>query len=94
MQNHLAAVKIQDSELGKLQEKQRAAVQRSLGRVSGRASLQQHDDEDSGAHGASSDGNVYQDLQDLNFGSLGSGGRCVFRVKIPLLRFLRGGASG
>ncbi|KAI0347677.1 hypothetical protein BDW22DRAFT_1364863 [Trametopsis cervina] len=32
VQNNLAAVKIQDTELGKLQEKQRAAVQRSIGR--------------------------------------------------------------
>ena len=32
VQKGLAAAKIQDSELGKLQEKQRAAVQRSIGR--------------------------------------------------------------
>ncbi|KAI0688131.1 hypothetical protein BC835DRAFT_1408167 [Cytidiella melzeri] len=37
VQKNLAAVKIHDSELGKLQEKQRAAVQRSIGRGKVRA---------------------------------------------------------
>ena len=57
VQKGLAAAHIHDSELGKLQEKQRAAVQRSIGRSS---SMQAFDD-----------GHLHPDLQDLSFGSLG-----------------------
>ena len=75
VQTHLAAVKISDSELGKLQEKQRAAVQRSIGRASGKAPARTADDEDGDRGGDG--GYVHPDLQDLNFGSLGAGARYV-----------------
>ncbi|CCL98118.1 uncharacterized protein FIBRA_00112 [Fibroporia radiculosa] len=65
VQDGLAALHIQDSELGKLQEKQRAAVQRSIGRST---SYRGKDRDESGTAGQSS---VYPDLQDLSFGSLG-----------------------
>ncbi|THH00672.1 hypothetical protein EW026_g1887 [Hermanssonia centrifuga] len=71
VQNNLAAVHIQDSELGKLQEKQRAAVQRSLGRVSGQRGKERayaEDGSDQHANGRP----MYPDLQDLSFGSLGT----------------------
>ncbi|TCD68095.1 putative actin patch assembly and actin polymerization protein [Steccherinum ochraceum] len=58
VQKELAAVNIRDSELGKLQEKQRAAVQRSIGRSS--------------SLNAYHDGEVHPDLQDLSFGALGA----------------------
>ena len=64
VQNSLAAVKIQDSELGKLQEKQRAAVQRSIGR--GKDRVSREDEEDSRGR------SVHPDLQDLSFGTLGN----------------------
>lgn len=71
---NLAAVKIQDSELGKLQEKQRAAVQRSIGRSSGqngkeRARVDEGDDFYTSGRQSSS---VHPDLQDLSFGALGA----------------------
>lgn len=70
VQDGLAAVKIQDSELGKLQEKQRAAVQRSLGRAGGVSQL-------NGGKERDEDGEydrpyVHPDLQELSFGSLGA----------------------
>ncbi len=75
MQEGLAAAKIHDSELGRLQEKQRAAVQRSLGRAGGVSQLASssngRSDEDSGHP------YVYPDLQDLSFGSLGAEKRYV-----------------
>ncbi|GJE85873.1 hypothetical protein PsYK624_019520 [Phanerochaete sordida] len=70
VQAHLAAVKIQDSELGRLQEKQRAAVQRSIGR-SGQNGKGRAEDSDPYSHGRSSS-NAYSDLQDLDFGALGN----------------------
>ena len=72
VQKSLAAVNIHDSELGKLQEKQRAAVQRSIGRSS---SLRALDDE-----------HLHPDLQDLNFESLGAEqryGDILSKVKPP-----------
>ncbi|CAL1694031.1 unnamed protein product [Somion occarium] len=76
VQEGLAAVKIHDSELGKLQEKQRAAVQRSLGRAGGgkerdRATYED-DDEFMQPRSASSETYVHPDLQELSFGSLGA----------------------
>lgn len=64
VQEGLAAVKIKDSELGRLQEKQRAAVQRSLGRSGSNIAIR-------GANGET--GQSYlRDLQDLSFGPLGA----------------------
>lgn len=71
VQNNLAAVKIQDSELGKLQEKQRAAVQRSIGRGSGQNGKIREEENDPYSRSRSSSG-VHPDLQDLSFGALGS----------------------
>lgn len=63
VQKDLAAVKIEDSELTKLQEKQRAAVDRVIRGGSVRESGEQ----------------VHPDLQDLNFGDLGEDKRCASR---------------
>ncbi|KAH9835907.1 uncharacterized protein C8Q71DRAFT_858740 [Rhodofomes roseus] len=63
VQEGLAAVKIKDSELGRLQEKQRAAVQRSLGRSGSNIAIRGNPDV----------GQSYvRDLQDLSFGPLGA----------------------
>ncbi|KAI0077440.1 hypothetical protein K474DRAFT_1661700, partial [Panus rudis PR-1116 ss-1] len=80
VQEGLAAAKIHDSELGKLQEKQRAAVQRSIGRAGGASSGKQpattrsryddYDDDDEPRSPQSAD-YVHPDLQDLSFGPLG-----------------------
>ncbi|KZT02488.1 uncharacterized protein LAESUDRAFT_730235 [Laetiporus sulphureus 93-53] len=73
VQEGLAAANIQDSELGKLQEKQRAAVQRSMGRTAGangqssRGKEKDLDDSENTGHSY-----VHPDLQDLSFGSLGA----------------------
>ncbi|KIP10112.1 hypothetical protein PHLGIDRAFT_125773 [Phlebiopsis gigantea 11061_1 CR5-6] len=72
VQTNLAAVKIQDSELGKLQEKQRAAVKRSLGRASGQSGKARADDADEFYTSGRQSGAVHPDLQDLSFGSLGA----------------------
>lgn len=69
MQEGLAAVKIKDSELGRLQEKQRAAVQRSLGRSGSNIAIR-------GANGETGQSYI-RDLQDLSFGPLGAEQRCV-----------------
>ena len=61
VQKGLAAAKIEGSELTKLQEKQRAAVDRAVRSGSIR-----------GARGE----RVHPDLQDLNFGELGEDKRC------------------
>lgn len=81
VQTHLAAVKIQGSELGKLQEKQRAAVQRSIGRngqlLNGKERAPNDSDEEYPRRRSS----VHPDLQDLNFGGpLGSDQRYVPRT--------------
>ncbi|EKM61364.1 uncharacterized protein PHACADRAFT_168806 [Phanerochaete carnosa HHB-10118-sp] len=68
VQNNLAAVKIQDSELEKLQEKQRAAVQRSIRRTYSQSGKGKADDNDPYSRGR----NVHPDLQDLSFGALGA----------------------
>ncbi|KAH9937331.1 uncharacterized protein B0H18DRAFT_1113185 [Fomitopsis serialis] len=60
VQEGLAAVKIKDSELGRLQEKQRAAVQRSLGRSGSNIAIR-------GANGETGQSYI-RDLQDLSFG--------------------------
>jgi len=75
VQEGLAAVKIHDSELGKLQEKQRAAVQRSISRTGSMSTDLQFrgNGRDTGGYG----GQVYSDLQDLNFGPLGSEQRAL-----------------
>ena len=74
VQNNLAAVKINDSELGKLQEKQRAAVQRSIGRASGQNGKERaRVEEGDGFYTNSRQGGaVHPDLQDLSFGPLGA----------------------
>ena len=67
VQEGLAAAKIDDSELTKLQEKQRAAVDRVIRSGSIR-----------GIYGEK----VHPDLQDLNFGELGEDQRCVNRSPV------------
>lgn len=62
MQEGLAAANINDSEVLKLQEKQRAAVQRAMKRGRDRDS---EADEVSAPH-------LHPDLQDLSFGTLGA----------------------
>ena len=62
VQRGLAAAKLDDSELTKLQEKQRAAV----GRVVRNGSVRERDGE-----------TIHPDLQDLNFGELGEDKRCA-----------------
>ncbi|KAF9809064.1 hypothetical protein IEO21_07601 [Rhodonia placenta] len=69
VQEGLAAVKIQDSELSRLQEKQRAAVQRSLGRAGGMSQLAAGKGRDQ--DGEAGHAYVHPDLQELSFGSLG-----------------------
>lgn len=65
-------MKIQDSELGKLQEKQRAAVKRSLGRASGQSGKARAEDADEFYASGRQSGAMHPDLQDLSFGSLGA----------------------
>ena len=65
-------MKIQDSELGKLQEKQRAAVQRSIGRSSGQNGKARADHANDPYTSGRQSSDVYTDLQDLSFGSLGA----------------------
>ena len=67
MQAGLAAVNIGGSEVSRLQEKQRAAIERSI-RAKERG---REEDSDYNATYAKSAG-VYPDLQDLSFGSLGT----------------------
>lgn len=71
VQEGLAAANIQDSELSKLQEKQRAAVQRSLGRASGGKARATYEDDDEFTQRRSSSSYVHPDLQELSFGNLG-----------------------
>lgn len=93
MQSQLAAVKIQDSELGKLQDKQRAAVQRSLGRASahvpnGTEKATSDDDGDEDGYSPRSS-YVHPDLQDLNFGDFGTEKRNLpppMRPSAPVVR--------
>ncbi|KAJ3489580.1 hypothetical protein NLI96_g2021 [Meripilus lineatus] len=70
VQDSLAAAKIHDSEIGRLQEKQKAAVQRSLGRVTGQSVKERNVDSDPYQTGSSS--HIHPDLQDLSFGPLGA----------------------
>lgn len=72
VQTHLAAVKIHDSELGRLQEKQRAAVQRSIGRASGQNGKSRAEEDDDAYDDIRQPRSVHPDLQDLSFGPLGS----------------------
>ncbi|PCH34015.1 hypothetical protein WOLCODRAFT_135449 [Wolfiporia cocos MD-104 SS10] len=67
VQDGLAAVKIQGTDLERLHEKQRAAVQRSIDRsdTSTQSRIQHDDDEQTHSY-------VHPDLQELSFGSLGS----------------------
>ncbi|KAH9858061.1 hypothetical protein C2E23DRAFT_802525 [Lenzites betulinus] len=73
IQEGLAAAKLSSSQLGRLQEKQRAAIERSTVRAG--SSTARHDsDEDSPTSPTSptSPSYVHPDLQDLQFGALGS----------------------
>ena len=81
VQNKLATANISDvsgSEIGKLQEKQRAAVQRSIGRASSQnlngksRSTALSDEEEEYSPGGSRMSSVHPDLQDLSFGALGA----------------------
>lgn len=67
VQKGLAAAKIEDSQLLKLQEKQRAAVGRAIRAGSARGSRGEE---------------VHPDLQDLNFGELGEDKRCANRSSV------------
>ncbi|KAI0651985.1 hypothetical protein C8Q79DRAFT_997182 [Trametes meyenii] len=70
IQEGLAAAKLSSSELGKLQEKQRAAIERSVGRAGG-SSIRYDPGEDSPTS-PTSPSYVHPDLQDLQFGALGA----------------------
>ncbi|KAI0778319.1 hypothetical protein BD413DRAFT_704774 [Trametes elegans] len=70
IQEGLAATKLSSSELGKLQEKQRAAIERSVGRA-GSSSTRPDPDEDS-LTSPTSPTYIHPDLQSLEFGPLGS----------------------
>lgn len=76
VQESLAAAKIHDSEIGKLQEKQRAAVQRSIGRTAGQNGKEIAAEND--PYQTSPSSHVHPDLQELSFGSLGAEQKCVF----------------
>ncbi|KAI0034162.1 hypothetical protein K488DRAFT_77420 [Vararia minispora EC-137] len=67
VQQGLAAVKIGDSEVSKLQEKQRAAVRRAAGRREPRLI-----DGDDAAYTGQVSSHMHPDLQDLSFGELGA----------------------
>lgn len=69
MQAGLAAVNLHGTEVGMLQQRQRAAVERTVSR-SNRARA--GDGVPPVAHG-----DLHPDLQDLNFGPLGAEQRCV-----------------
>ncbi|CDO75490.1 hypothetical protein BN946_scf184935.g26 [Trametes cinnabarina] len=81
IQEGLAATKLSSSELGKLQEKQRAAIERSAGRV-GSSSTHPDPGEESPISPTSpmSPSYVHPDLQDLEFGSLGAERRYNFVI--------------
>ncbi|KAI0698394.1 seryl-tRNA synthetase [Cerioporus squamosus] len=70
IQESLAAAKLSTTELGKLQDRQRAAIERSIGR-SGSASYD-YTSPGSGETSPTSPTYVHPDLQDLQFGALGS----------------------
>ncbi|KAI0824999.1 seryl-tRNA synthetase [Trametes gibbosa] len=70
IQEGLAAAKLSSSQLGRLQEKQRAAIERSAIRA-GSSSAHPESDEDSPTS-PTSPSYVHPDLQDLQFGSLGA----------------------
>ena len=67
IQEGLAAAKLSTSELGKLQERQRVAIERSIGRAGGSNYYP-----DSGETSPTSPSYVHPDLQDLQFGALGA----------------------
>ncbi|KAI0361468.1 seryl-tRNA synthetase [Trametes cingulata] len=70
IQEGLAATKLSNGELGKLQERQRAAIERSVGRA-GSSSMRPDPGEESPTS-PTSPTYVHPDLQDLEFGSLGA----------------------
>ncbi|KAI0655211.1 hypothetical protein C8Q70DRAFT_1047594 [Cubamyces menziesii] len=76
IQEGLAATKLSSSELGKLQERQRAVIERSIGRA-GSSSVRPDPGEESPTSPTSptSPSYVHPDLQDLEFGALGSSQR-------------------
>ncbi|KAI0756863.1 seryl-tRNA synthetase [Daedaleopsis nitida] len=65
IQEGLAAAKLSTTELGKLQDRQRAAIERSIGRNGSTSMIP-------GSGEASPTSPVHPDLQDLQFGALGS----------------------
>lgn len=71
IQEGLAAAKLSTTELGKLQDRQRAAIERSVGRAGGRSFSP-------GSGETSPISPIHPDLQDLQFGPLGVEQRCVF----------------
>ena len=73
VQEGLAAANINDSEVHKLQEKQRAAVQRAVQRGRDKGP----DAEDAAAP------HFHPDLQDLSFGSLGADQRSAVICTLP-----------
>ena len=66
IQDGLAAAKLSTSELGKLQDRQRAAINRSIGRSSSPLSGEES------PTSPTSPSYVHPDLQDLQFGALGA----------------------
>nr|VWO96720.1 Vacuolar protein sorting-associated protein 27 [Ganoderma boninense] len=69
IQEGLAAAKISSSELGKLQDKQRAAINRSIGRSGSSMNPGSGDDSPTSP---TSPSYVHPDLQDIQFGALGA----------------------
>ncbi|OSD03205.1 seryl-tRNA synthetase [Trametes coccinea BRFM310] len=73
IQEGLAATKLSSGELGKLQERQRAAIERSTGRVGSSSTRPDPGDESpTSPTSPTSPSYVHPDLQDLEFGSLGA----------------------
>lgn len=77
IQEGLAAAKLSTTELGKLQDRQRAAIERSIGR-SGSTNYG-YTSPGSGETSPTSPTYVHPDLQDLQFGALGSDQKYVSR---------------
>ncbi|KAI0328506.1 seryl-tRNA synthetase [Cubamyces sp. BRFM 1775] len=76
IQEGLAATKLSSSELGKLQERQRAVIERSIGRAgSSSARPDPGDESPTSPTSPTSPSYVHPDLQDLEFGALGSAQR-------------------
>ena len=78
IQEGLAAAKLSTTELGKLQDRQRAAIERSIGRAGGSSM-------NPGSGETSPTSPIHPDLQDLQFGPLGAAQRCVNAAFLPIV---------